>query len=515
MSFSESSAGSAGPGHDAPEQSAPEQSAPVNIRLVIGSVATLLLLAALDQTIVSTALPTIVADLGGLEHLSWVVTAYILASTVAAPLYGKLGDLYGRRVMVFVSVALFLLGSLLCGLSGSMTFLILARAVQGLGGGGLFVLALSVVGDVLSAKERGKVQGMFAAVFSVSSMVGPLIGGYFVENLSWHWIFLINVPLGILAVVGFAVSFPAHVATHKHRIDWAGAATLSITLASLTLVTALGGTTFAWLSVQSAALAAVVLIAGASFIAIERRAPEPILPLELFRGNVFRNTSLLSFLTGAMMFGAVTFLPIYLQVSRGVSPMISGLLMAPMTLGIIAATTVAGRYMRNTGRYRLLAVVGMGLLIVAGGLLAQIAVDTSVWMFSGMLLLFGFSLGLSFPVLTTAVQNAVPRAVLGTATASSVMFRQIGASISVALFGALMASRLAQSFNGLAINPEVGPAQLAQMPPEMRASIAVHVVDAISPIYWIVAGLAILGFVTAIFLREIPLSAQPSVARAE
>ncbi|MCA2010822.1 MFS transporter [Cereibacter sphaeroides] len=509
MSSTDSAAPAAPDPHSAPAEPA------INIRLVIASVATLLLLAALDQTIVSTALPTIVADLGGLDHLSWVVTAYILASTVAAPLYGKLGDLYGRRVMVFVSVGLFLFGSLLCGISTSMLFLIVARAVQGLGGGGLFVLALSVVGDVLSAKDRGKVQGMFAAVFSVSSMVGPLIGGWFVENTSWHWIFLINVPLGILAVLGFAFSFPAHTATHKHKIDWSGAAMLSVTLASLTLLTALGGTTFEWLSLQALGLGALVIAAGALFLAIERRAAEPILPLELFKGNVFRNTSLLSFLTGAMMFGAVTFLPIYLQVSRGVSPMISGLLMAPMTLGIIAATTVAGRYMRITGRYRLLTLVGMALLIVAGVLMAQIAVDTQIWVFSGMLLLFGFSLGLSFPVLTTAVQNAVPRKVLGTATASGVMFRQIGASIAVALFGALMASRLAANFEGLEINPEVGPQQLARMPAEMREMIAVHVVDAITPIYWIVAALAVVGVLAALTLREIPLSGHEPAPVAE
>jgi len=483
--------------------------APVaNIRLIIASVAVLLLLAALDQTIVATALPTIVADLGGLEHLSWVVTAYILASTVVAPLYGKLGDLYGRRLMVFVAVGLFLLGSLLCGLSTSMTFLIIARAVQGLGGGGLFVLALSVVGDVISAKERGKIQGMFAAVFSISSMVGPLIGGWFVENLSWHWIFLINVPLGILAVLGFAFSFPGHVSTQRHRIDWAGAAALSVTLASITLVTALGGNTFGWLSLPSIALFALFAAALVAFIAIERSAAEPILPLHLFSDNVFRNTSLLSFLVGAAMLGAVTFLPMYLQVARGVTPMVSGLLLAPMTLGIISATAVAGRYMGRTGRYRLLVLSGMALLAVAGLLLTRIAVDTSIWAFAGMIMLFGFALGLCFPVLTTAVQNAVPRAVLGTATASGVMFRQIGGSIAVALFGALMTARLASSFDGLSIHPEMGPHQLAQMPAEAREMIAGHVVNAISPIYWIVAALALIGVIFAYVLREIPLASR-------
>lgn len=493
-------------------ESAPAAPA-ASIRLVIGSVATLLLLAALDQTIVSTALPTIVADLGGLEHLSWVVTAYILASTVAAPLYGKLGDLYGRRQMVFVSVGLFLLGSLLCGLSYSMPMLILARAVQGLGGGGLFVLALSVVGDLISAKERGKIQGMFAAVFSVSSMIGPLIGGWFVEHVSWHWIFLINLPLGVLAVLGFALGFPAHVATHRHRIDWAGAAALTLALASITLFTALGGHSFAWISAPAAALIAVFVLSVLAFIGIERQAAEPILPLSLFGGNVFRNTSVLSFLVGAAMMGSMTFLPLYLQLARGVSPTVSGLLMAPMTAGVIAATSVVGRYMRQTGRYRLPVVAGMALLIVSGVWLTRIAVDTSIPAFSAMLVLFGFAVGLCFPVLTTAVQNAVPRQVLGTATASGVMFRQIGGSIAVALFGALMTTRLAANLGGMSLNPEMGPAQMALLPPEARAQVAGLVAQALAPIYWIVVALAGLGLAVALLLREIPLASHEVPAR--
>ncbi|MCW1933025.1 MDR family MFS transporter [Pararhodobacter zhoushanensis] len=486
-----------------------------SVRLVIASVATLLLLAALDQTIVSTALPTIVSDLGGLEHLSWVVTAYILASTVAAPLYGKLGDLYGRRIMVFVSVGLFLIGSLLCGLAGSMTFLIVSRAIQGLGGGGLFVLALSVVGDVLTAKERGKIQGMFAAVFSISSMVGPLIGGYFVEQFSWHWIFLINVPLGILAVIGFAMSFPAHTATKKHKIDWAGAAALSLTLASVTLMTALGGNTLPWDSLETYGLGALSLVALVAFILIERRAVEPILPLELFNLNVFTTTSMLSFLTGAAMLGAVTFLPLYLQVARGVSPMISGLLLAPMTLGIVAATTVAGTYMRRSGRYRILPIVGMTILAIGGVLLAQISVETSTWGFSAMIVLFGFGMGLCFPVLTTAVQNAVPRAQLGTATSSGVMFRQIGGSLAVAMFGAMMTARLAAQAGGLNFSAEMGPQALAQLDPAIRAGIATHIVDAIAPIYWVVAAFGVLGLIVALILREIPLSGRTPAPQAE
>jgi EmrB/QacA subfamily drug resistance transporter len=476
-------------------------------RLVIGSVAMLLLMAALDQTVVSTALPTIVSDLGGLEHLSWVVTAYILASTVAAPLYGKLGDIYGRRRMVFFSVALFLIGSLLCGIADSMGFLIAARAVQGLGGGGLFVLALSVVGDVLSAAERGKVQGMFAAVFSISSMIGPLIGGWFVEVVSWHWIFLINLPVGAVAVVGFALSFPAQTSIRKHKIDWAGAVALSLTLASLTLLTSLGGHSFGWTSLSALGLGALTLAALTAFIAIESRAEEPILPLGLFRGNVFRNTAILSFLTGCAMLSAVTFLPLYLQIARGVTPMISGLMLAPMTLGILTATTVCGRYMRRTGRYRLPALAGMAILVVAALLLTRIASDTAIWSFSAMLILFGFGMGLLFPILTTAVQNAVPRALLGTATASGVMFRQIGGSLAVAVFGAMMTARLASGMGGsISMASEMAPQALARLDAATRAMIADSVVAAIAPIYWAVSGLALLGLLFAWRLAEIPLA---------
>ncbi|MEZ5752046.1 MAG: MDR family MFS transporter [Paracoccaceae bacterium] len=476
-------------------------------RMVIGSVAMLLLLAALDQTVVATALPTIVADLGGLEHLSWVVTAYIMASTVVAPLYGKLGDLYGRRRMVFVSVGFFLAGSLLCGLADSMFFLIAARAVQGLGGGGLFVLALSVIADVLSASERGKVQGMFAAVFSVSSMIGPLIGGWFVEIVSWHWIFLINLPLGLIAVLLFAKSFPGHTATHSHSIDWMGAILLSVSLAALTLLTSLGGHSFAWTSVQAIGLAGLTLAAAIGFVLVEARAAEPLLPLSLFRMNVMRNTTAMSFMIGAVMLGAVTFLPIYLQLAKGVTPMVSGLMLAPMTLGIISATTVAGRYMRSTGRYRLLTQWGLAIAMMAALSLTQLDVATSGWLFAAQLIVLGFGMGLVFPVLTTAVQNAVERHNIGTATAASVMFRQIGGSLAVALFGAMMTAGLSDRLGGsMSLGSEMAPQALAALPAEVRGMIATAVVGAITPIYFVVAGACLIGLFFAFTLREIPLS---------
>ena len=486
-----------------PEAAEPAQG---SIRLVIASIGILLLLASLDQTIVSTALPTIVADLGGLEHLSWVVTAYILASTVSAPLYGKLGDLYGRRRMVFVSVALFLTGSALCGMAQSMGFLIVSRALQGLGGGGLFVLALSVVGDVIAPRDRGKVQGVFAGVFSLSSVLGPLIGGWFVQSFSWHWIFFINIPLGGVAVALFALSFAPQADRTHHRIDWAGAAALILALGSLTLVTSLGRD-FGLASWQVPALAALCVGAAVAFVMIERRAEEPILPLELFSQNVFVTTSIIGFISGAGMFGAITFLPLYLQISKGMSPTLSGLMLVPMTLGILTTANIAGRYMGRTGRYRLLPMIGTGLMLAGGLLLSTIARATPLWMFGTYIAVMGAGMGCIFPVVTTAVQNAVPKAMLGTATAAGVMFRQIGGSLAVAAFGALFVARMARSMAdaGQAFTGEIGPQMLARLPAGQRDTVATSIVTAIHPVFWIVAGLAVAGFLVATRLKEVPL----------
>ncbi|MCA8878779.1 MAG: MFS transporter [Rhodobacteraceae bacterium] len=495
----------------------PAQAAVGSPRMVIASIGVLLLLAAMDQTIVATALPTIVADLGGLDHLSWVVTAYVLASTVSAPLYGKLGDLYGRRSMVYVSVGLFLLGSTLCGLAGSMLHLIVARAIQGLGGGGLFVLALAVVGDVIPPRERGKIQGLFAVVFSIASLLGPLIGGWFVEVASWHWIFFINLPFGLLAVIGFTLSFPHFTPHHQHRIDWAGAATLTVALAALTLVTSLGGRSFAWSSPAALGLIALTVLGGALFFRIERHASEPILPPSLFRLNVFRNTSAIGFVAGAAMFGALTFLPIYLQIAKGASPTLSGLQLIPMTLGILAAANLSGRYMRSTGRYRLLTLIGTGVLAVAGILLSRLGTETGPIAFALSLAFLGVGMGCNFPVITTAVQNAVPRKQLGTATAAGVMFRQVGGSLGVAAFGALFASRMAALLAGsevaLSGGIEIGPAQMAALAPAQQAAVAAAVVVAMQPIFWIVAALGAVGFVLALRLEEIPLAGRIATDR--
>jgi EmrB/QacA subfamily drug resistance transporter len=476
--------------------------------LVISSIALLLLLAALDQTIVSTALPTIVADLGALEKLSWVVTSYILASTVSAPLYGKLGDLYGRRLMVYFSVGLFLIGSIACALAFSMDTLIWARALQGLGGGGLFVLALAVVGDVVAPRERGKVQGVFAAIFSASSVIGPLLGGWFVEFLSWHWIFLVNIPLGILAVIGFTMGFEPRGERVPHKIDWLGAAMLSVSLASLTLFTSLGGHGIEWGSGQALGLLALAIISTVLFVWAEAKAAEPVLPLHLFRNNVFTMTSLISLITGAAMIGVITFLPVYLQIAMGTSPTASGLLLVPMTLGIITTSTLAGRYMGRTGKYKILPIVGMTFLAIGALLMTRLDIDTSRLAFGVYLFTFGFGMGFIFPVITTAVQNAVPREYLGTATASGVMFRQIGGSIAVAMFGTIFAARLASSLPpDMHISAgELGPMALMGLPPETRDVVGLAVVNALDPIYLIVVCLVVVGLFFAFGMKEIKLA---------
>ncbi len=496
-----------------PAASSPPPAPASSAALVIASIGLLLLLASLDQTIVSTALPTIVADLGGLGHLGWVVTAYILASTIVAPLYGKFGDLYGRRRMVFISVGLFLAGSVLSGAAQSMFQLIAARALQGLGGGGLFVLAMSVVGEIVPPRERGKIQALFAAVFSTSSVAGPLLGGWFVDNLSWHWIFFVNLPVGVLALLGFAVGFHPLGLRKGHRIDWAGAVALSVTLAAITLIASLGGRTFAWGSAEICGLAAAAALGLAAFLWAETRASEPILPLGLFRMNVFAVTSAVSFITGAAMFGAITFLPVYLQLARGDTPTQSGLSMLPLTAGILISSAFSGSYMRRTGRYRILPIGGLAIVALGAILLAGISADMAYWQFAARSAVFGLGLGALFAPLTTSVQNAVPKEHLGTATAAGLMFRQIGASLAIALFGAIFIARVSTAMaaagaaaDGMGEGLRMSPEKLATLPPFLRETISEAITTGLAPIFWLSAGFAGVGLLVALLLEEIPLA---------
>jgi len=491
----------------------PEQ----NTRLIILAVATMLLLASLDQTIVSTALPTIVADLGGLDHLSWVVTSYLLTSTVAAPLYGKLGDLYGRKLMMQISVTIFLLGSALAGLSQSMWFLIAARAVQGIGGGGLFVLSLTVIADVIPPRERSKIQGVFGGVFGLSSIAGPLAGGFFVDNLTWHWIFYINLPIGLLALAIFAMAFKPRGVRKKHPLDITGALLLTVALSSVVLFTSLGGRSFAWGSPFILMLIASALVSTIAFFLVERRAEEPILPPSLFRINTFVVMSGIGALVGAAMFGAITFLPLYLQVAKGISPTASGLQMMPLMMGILIGSIGSGNIMSITGRYRVLPRIGALILALGMGWLTTLAPDTPVWTVMLMMLVVGIGMGPTMSVGTTAIQNAAPMAILGAATAGFTLFRQIGGSVGVAVFGALFANQLSAKL-GIALPAGAEPgsmnaASIAALPDGIRDQVVTGFTEALHPIFMIGAAAGLLACLLTFFLEEIPLRTRMELDR--
>ncbi len=490
----------------------PQTEPPQSRRLIIAAITVMLLLSSLDQTIVSTALPTIVADLGGLDHLSWVVTAYLLASTVVAPLYGKLGDLYGRKVMMQISVSLFLLGSMLCGQATSMTFLILARGLQGIGGGGLMVLAQTVIGDVVAPRERGKIQGIFAAVFSLSSVAGPLAGGYIVDHFSWRWIFYINLPLGIAALAAFAIAFKPRGIRTSHKIDYPGAVFLTAALAATVLFTSLGGRTFAWSSPFILTMIGISVAATIALIVTERRAAEPILPPALFRHNTFVVFSAIGFIVFATMFGAITFLPLYLQVAKGVSPTASGLELLPLMLGIVTSSVLSGRIMSKTGKYRRLPMFGTFLLTVGLTFLWQLTPETPTWMLMVMIAMVGLGMGPTMSVGTTAIQNAVPRAMLGVGTAGFQLFRQVGGAIGIALFGALFSARLT-TLLGAELPPGINPASLnaaaiAALPEATRVQVIASFTAALHPIFLTSACLSALAFVLTFFLEAKPLMAR-------
>ncbi|WP_372841287.1 MDR family MFS transporter [Phaeovulum sp.] len=478
-------------------------------RLLLAAIATMLLLSSLDQTIVSTALPTIVAELGGIDHLSWVVTAYLLTSTVVAPLYGKLGDLYGRKLMMQISVVLFLLGSALAGQATSMLYLILARALQGVGGGGLFVLALTVIADVVPPRERGKIQGIFGGVFSLSAIAGPLIGGYFTQHLTWRWIFYVNIPLGIFALVVFVLAFKPTGIRTGHKIDYLGAVLLTAALSSVVLFTSLGGRGFAWDSRFILGLITAAVLALPAFLLAERRAKEPILPLALFSHSTFVIFVLIGAITAVGMFGAATFLPLYLQVAKGMTPTASGLQMVPMMLGTMVGSIGSGQIMGRTGHYRRLPQVGMAVLTLGMLSLTQLQPDTSRLALVAMMATIGVGMGPAMSVGTTAIQNAVPRQMLGVATSGLTLFRQVGGSVGVAVFGALFASGLAAHLVGL-LPPgtetgSFGAAQVAELPAEARAAVAKAFTDSMHPIFAIAAGLAFVAFILSLLIVEKPL----------
>jgi EmrB/QacA subfamily drug resistance transporter len=412
-----------------------------------------MLLAALDQTIVATALPTIVGDLGGLNHLSWVVTAYLLAATVSTPLYGKLGDLYGRKLIFQAAIVIFLAGSVLAGLSQSMGQLIVFRAIQGLGGGGLMVTAQAIIGDVVSPRERGRYMGYFGAVFGGAMVAGPLAGGFFTDHLTWRWVFYVNLPLGLAALVVTTLALHAREARVRHRIDYLGATLLAAGVACVVLVTTWGGTEYAWgsLTIVGLGLAAAVLLTA--FALVERRATEPIIPLALFGNSTFDVASAVSFIIGFAMFGVISFLPLYLQLVTGASATNSGLLLLPLMFGLLGASTLSGQLISRTGRYKVFPVAGTAIAAVGMWLLSTMTPATGRATSTVYMIVVGIGIGLVMQVVILATQNAVDRRDLGIATGTVSFFRSVGGSFGVAVFGAIFTHRLADE---LARRPPAG-----------------------------------------------------------
>jgi EmrB/QacA subfamily drug resistance transporter len=480
------------------------------VRLIFAALMLVLLLASLDQTIVSTALPTIVGDLGGLSHLSWVVTGYLLAATVSGPLYGKLGDLYGRKILLQSSIIVFLIGSALCGLSQNMTQLIAFRALQGLGGGGLMVLTLAVVGDIFSPRERGRYQGFFGAVFGVSTVIGPLLGGFFVDNLSWRWIFYVNLPIGAIALTVIAVAFRAPTSHVRHTVDYLGAGVLAAGLSAVVLFTSLGGITYAWGSWRILLLIVAGIALLAVFPLVERRAAEPILPLELFRNRIFVVTSAMGFIVGLALFGAITYLPLYLQVVKGRSPTNSGLTLVPLMGGLLVTSILSGQLISRYGRYKPFPILGTAIITGAVFLLSRLTVHTPMWKTIAAMVILGLGLGMVMQVLVLAAQNSVDYRLLGVATSGSTLFRQIGGSIGVAAFGAIFSNRLGTELAtrfpaGARIPTAANPEVVKHLPAAVRTPYVQAFASALQPVFLTATGIVFLAFLLSWLLREVPL----------
>ncbi|WP_030755030.1 MDR family MFS transporter, partial [Streptomyces griseus] len=493
------------------------------VLVAIGALLLGMLLAALDQTIVSTALPTIVSELGGMEHLSWVVTAYMLASTAATPLWGKLGDQYGRKKLFQAAIVLFLIGSALCGLAQNMPQLIAFRAVQGLGGGGLMVLSMAIVGDLVSPRDRGKYQGLFGAVFGATSVLGPLLGGLFTEHLSWRWVFYINLPIGVVALFVIAAVLHIPVRSTHHTIDYLGTFLIASVATCLVLVASLGGTTWDWDSPQIIGTALLGAVLLAWFVRVEGRAAEPVLPLKLFRIRTFTLVSVISFVVGFAMFGAMTYLPTFLQVVQGVTPTMSGVHMLPMVAGMLITSTASGQIVSRTGRWKVFPVAGTAVTTLGLLLLHRLTETSSTWEMSVCFFVFGAGLGLVMQVLVLVVQNAVGYEDLGVATSGATFFRSIGASFGVAVFGTIFTARLTHELEGVfaraagagtPLPPGTGagrvaadPRAIAELPPELRPEVLHAYATSITDVFLYAAPVVLLAFVVACFLKEDPLRA--------
>jgi EmrB/QacA subfamily drug resistance transporter len=485
------------------------------LNIVFGGLMLVMLIASLDSTVVSTALPTIVGDLGGLNHISWVVTAYLLAQTVVTPLYGKLGDLYGRKIVLQTGIVLFVIGSALCGLSKNMPELIAFRAFQGLGGGGLIVSAQAAVGDVVAPRQRGKYQGLFGAVFGLAFVVGPLLGGTITTNLSWRWIFYINLPIGAISLVVLGAGLPKMKRGLDHRIDYLGTTVLAAGLSALVLFVSLGGTSFRWVSPEILGLAAAAVVMLAVFVFVELRVKEPVLPMRLFKNSVFSTTSLVALLLGFAMFGSITYLPLYFQVVKGATPTGSGLQLLPMMAGRLIASIGSGRIISRTGKYRVYPIVGTAIMTVGLYLLSHLNASTSAVTAAAFMFILGIGIGLVMQVLVIAVQNAVDYSELGVATSGNNLFRTVGSAVGTAIVGAVFANQLAlklrQAFptgstsGGTVSASSLTPSSLDKLPPAVHTPFLHAYSGAIDAAFLVAAGVSVVAFGASWLIKALPM----------
>ena len=509
----------------APEEHEVDPAEHRRILVILSALMLGMFLAALDQTIVATALPTIAGDLHGLNHLSWVVTAYLITSTVSLPLWGKFGDLFGRKKFYQLSIVVFLLGSVLSGLSQNMLELIAFRAVQGLGAGGLMVGSQAIIGDVIPPRQRGRYMGYFGAVFGLSSVLGPLAGGWFTQQASWRWIFYINVPIGVLAL--FIIAAVLHVPTRhlSHRIDWWGTALLSAAVVGLIMVTTWGGSQYAWGSPVILTLSAVSIVLTGLFCWVELRASEPVIPMSLFRNRTFSATSAVGFVVGFAMFGAIVYLPLYLQVVHGSSPTLSGLELLPMVAGMLSMFILSGQLVTRSGRYKVFPILGSAVMAVGIYLLSQLGATSSYGRAALAMFVVGLGMGLVMQVLVVVVQNAVPYSQLGTATATATFFRSIGGAFGVAVLGSVFSSRLLADLMAHASPALLGvihggsiaasPAQISQLPPAEREVIVVAFAHALRDVFLVAIPIAVVAFALAWLIKELPLRTRAHVGATE
>ncbi|MGA3525874.1 MDR family MFS transporter [Melissospora conviva] len=494
------------------EQKGPDR----GLQLLFAGLMVTMLLASLNQTILSTALPTVVGELNGVDQMPWVITSYILASTITMPVYGKISDLFGRKPVLIAAIITFLAGSVICALTGDVTWLIVGRVVQGLGGGGLMILSQAAIADVVPPRERGRYMGVMGAVFAVSSIAGPLLGGWFTEGPGWRWTFWINLPLGLLAILAafFFLKLPARPDRERPRLDYPGMALIAAATTALVLVGTWGGSEYAWTSPTILGLAAAAVVLGVAFVYVESRAAEPIIPLGLFRDRNFTLATAAGLCVGIMMFGTIGYMPTYLQMVTGVSATNAGMLMIPAMGGMLVASTVAGRLVSRTGRYKLSPLLGVLVMGTSLLLLASLRVDTAIPVVCAYLGVFGVGLGMSMQILTLIVQNSFPNSQVGTATAATNYFRQVGATLGSAVVGSIFATRLTALITERipAASERLGglnsftPALVGGLPDELRLPIITSYNEALLPIFGFMVPLAVLAAVLLVYLREKPLA---------